>query len=93
MNEKQPTATIIADGLGEPAFPSGERWTRTDLAGNSTDNARAPFYRGMSLRDWFAGQALAGLCAATDRDGPHELYGQDAYAFADAMLKAREEAE
>lgn len=46
---------------------------------------------GMSLRDWFAGQALQGLLA-----GNHELtiisnpiprVAEEAYAYADAMLK------
>jgi hypothetical protein len=44
---------------------------------------------GMTLRDWFAGQALAGLL----RDGI-DVHGIDdsaylAYEMADAMLKAR----
>ena len=47
---------------------------------------------GMSLRDWFAGQALAGIA------GPHgegfSLQESDAanwaYEYADAMLKARQ---
>jgi hypothetical protein len=55
--------------------------------------------RGMSLRDYFAGQALAGMLANSS-----PLYDQDckpvlkeahmvasfSYQFADAMLKARE---
>jgi hypothetical protein len=45
---------------------------------------------GMCLRDWFAGQALAGLLAS----GPHDCeapgIAHDAYLFADAMIKARE---
>ena len=42
---------------------------------------------GMSLRDWFAGQALAGLAA----DGlTYEGMAKDAYELADAMLAARE---
>ena len=45
---------------------------------------------GMTLRDWFAGQALAGLL----RDGI-DVFGvyataNDAYKMADAMLAARE---
>ena len=50
-------------------------------------------FRGMSLRDWFAGQTLAGLM------GNHETWAFDeaklaylAYEAADAMLAARSEA-
>ncbi len=43
--------------------------------------------RGMTLRDWFAGQALNGLLAHTGKTGPAALV---AYRAADAMLEARE---
>ena len=52
---------------------------------------------GMSLRDWFAGQALPGLIASSDGkiDVNQEPVGINrarwAYALADAMMKAREE--
>ena len=52
---------------------------------------------GMSLRDWFAGQALAGMLAGFskgERDGGparfHESNCDTAYQIADAMLRARE---
>ncbi len=51
----------------------------------------------MTLRDWFAGQALAGLLAGrvtgTAHSGKEYCMGfsQDAYDIADAMLAARKE--
>jgi hypothetical protein len=46
---------------------------------------------GMSLRDWFAGQALAGLCNGARGTGWRKAeLAKDAFAFADAMLAARE---
>ena len=63
---------------GGPAFPGHSR-TQNDI----------PAPTGMSLRDWFAGQALAGMCAANN---PETSWNDDvnrAYALADAMLKAR----
>ena len=47
---------------------------------------------GMSLRDWFAGKALAVVTAAADyTKGPCDAaIAERAYAIADAMLKARE---
>lgn len=43
---------------------------------------------GMSLRDWFAGMALAGMCAnGNENSWPPNAEG--AYKFADAMLAER----
>jgi len=53
---------------------------------------------GMSLRDWFAGQALAGLLSdvrfslVNDTVNPVELYPSLAYQYADAMLVERAKA-
>ena len=48
---------------------------------------------GMTLRDYFAGQALAGLCANSAFDDTFNGNGQGhakfAYKFADAMMEAR----
>lgn len=55
---------------------------------------------GMTLRDWFAGQALGAIITATSngqhhpaREGQSLIEGmaQDAYELADAMLAARKE--
>jgi hypothetical protein len=46
-------------------------------------------YDGMTLRDYFAGQALAGRLA-DGTDGLRQSVAEEAYAYADAMLKARD---
>ena len=45
---------------------------------------------GMSLRDWFAGQALQGTLAHPASAGEPEEFAAAAYEVADAMMKARE---
>ncbi len=68
---------------GGPAFPS-EQGHIPDGTWNQT------YESGMSLRDWFAGQALAGTIAGLH--GVTESFGTlaaDSYAIADAMLAAR----
>jgi hypothetical protein len=68
---------------GGPAFPTtGE----TDAFG---ENVQA-FTPGMTLRDWFAGQALAGLLASGPHDCDEHGLAHDAYLHADAMLIKRE---
>lgn len=45
---------------------------------------------GLSLRDWFAGQALAGMMEAYRHgEARHDHAAHDAYAFADAMIAQR----
>ena len=47
-------------------------------------------YKGMTLRDYFAGQALAGIMAGNYTSNSLEWVQREAYALADAMLAARE---
>jgi hypothetical protein len=47
---------------------------------------------GMDLRDYFAARALPILMHADTKiwEGHHEIHAEQAYKFADAMMKARE---
>ena len=68
---------------GGPAFPRP--------ASSADVGYVEPAEIGMSLRDWFAGQALAGIAATNILNAK---LGREvatlAYAIADAMLEARE---
>jgi hypothetical protein len=46
---------------------------------------------GMTLRDYFAAQALAGMCANTEleENSTYSDMASNAYGYADAMLKER----
>lgn len=58
---------------------------------NTTNAANPGAYEpdpGMSLRDWFAGQAISGLLASTD-NCTAGVFAAKAYFVADAMLVAR----
>lgn len=76
---------------GGPAFP---RPMSHDGNGSRAEAFSA--HEGMSLRDWFAGQALAGMLADPDvgctPEHAHKFVGVvaiEAYQMADAMLAAR----
>jgi hypothetical protein len=77
----QPQQGSYSDG--GPAFP------RTGYECSNGDWVRPQL--GMTLRDWFAGQALAGVMAHKDsaKWNPNAV-ASDCYGYADAMLKARE---
>ena len=85
----------VADG--GPAFPSLEVYEGYDHD-REVYAVKSDVATGMSLRDYFAAQALAGLATTYAQiDGnavPHpddpSNYADVAFALADAMLKARE---
>ncbi len=75
---------------GGPAFPGYFP---------ASDDQEEYCFTGMTLRDWFAGQALAGPLAASVAKydaqefaqlGGHTWMAAVAFNIADAMLKARE---
>ncbi len=79
---------------GGPAFPARIPVEHSDEQGKDyPDYSEA----GMSLRDWFAGQALIALFSQEANPNGHgwapgdrNNAAQEAYALADAMLVARE---
>jgi len=72
---------------GGPAFPRLSELTTHDAGASHTIWFSAESIGGMSLRDWFAGKALAS--GQADGDGP-DAVADLCYLLADAMLKARE---
>lgn len=57
--------------------------------GFALDDLFKPSSHGMTLRDWFAGQALAGFMACENTSAPWYDWAGNAYRMADAMLAAR----
>lgn len=67
---------------GGPAFPG--LWPEPEYFGQMTTRP------GMSLRDWFAGQALIALGHTSNNWPEDQRVAVRCYEVADAMLKARE---
>ena len=61
-----------------PAFP------------HTIEHLHEPVTTGMTLRDYFAAKAMQALISA-DQMTPHGYVAMDAYGYAEAMLKAREQ--
>lgn len=66
---------------GGPAFPE---------LGNVGCNSDWQSEPGMTLRDYFAAKFMQGVCANPDKLYDDEPLAKEAYAMADAMLRARE---
>lgn len=79
------TAGASGGGENPQAFPS------TNSAWDMDANRRVYVgEEGMTLRDWFAGQALAGSCAHPDSEGWKDAdVAEQCYRVADAMLTTR----
>lgn len=79
---------------GGPAFPA-------EVDNNTIETVEGFFdepvaagerhqYRGMSLRDYFAAEALQGICASgPGSDISNSFIASESYALADAMLAER----
>jgi hypothetical protein len=52
-------------------------------------NIWSRLFKGMTLRDYFAAQAVQGLLAS-EVNAPLKVFAIRAYAIADAMLEARQ---
>lgn len=66
---------------GGPAFP---------IADSYCPNGQVQYgHNGMTLRDYFAGQALAGMLSNSSARGTSATYTEASYGFADSMLVAR----
>lgn len=69
-----------------PAFPLADHYSHDGIPLSEGS-------QGMTLRDWFAGQALQGLCAQSQihaMSHRSEDTASKAYRLADAMLAQRE---
>jgi hypothetical protein len=82
---------------GGPAFPVECDWIEGQPQGRQT-GPQVGWHEGMTLRDYFAAQAMSGVCHMI-ATGMHELglirpngaagIAHTAYELADAMLRAR----
>lgn len=73
---------------GGSAFPHIEK--KRDPAAYPNPVYHDVAHSGMSLRDWFAGQALSSVGSFWSDAKTRGTYAKRAYQMADAMIKARE---
>jgi hypothetical protein len=83
---------------GGLVFPSkrAEKVTVKNIDGTTYDTWETVTHPGMTLRDWFAGQALAGIAPAPAenvalmrKEAGTQSLSEIAYAIADAMIAER----
>ena len=74
---------MSAQGNGGQAFPCSHQ---NMMTGFPTEEMS-----GMTLRDYFAAQALTGMLADSNVQGSPKTFAERSYALADAMLEARQQ--
>lgn len=67
---------------GGAAFPAFARWSDGHMKYVET---------GMTLRDYFAAKAMQGMIACQTIQATEQEFSEQAYAMADAMLRARDQ--
>ncbi|KEA07161.1 hypothetical protein [Rhizobium rhizogenes] len=67
---------------GGPAFP-------VTFEGGGNNGESPAYFEGMTLRDWFAGQALAESTRGIWDSHKYDDVAKRAYGIADAMISAR----
>ena len=78
---------------GGPVYPMFVKGGAQPFVGGMTLYTEDYHHPGMSLRDWYAGQALSGLLVNRPEDIPSQVvdgYTRLAYQLADAMLAERD---
>ena len=75
---------------GGPAFPIADPLRRIEVGPDERTRALGA---GMSLRDYFAGQALVEMVKLRSYGISAHGISRDAYRYADAMIQARKEPE
>ncbi len=73
---------------GGPAFPTADSETKVNESGYPTVTVAAS-HQGMSLRDWFAGQAITGLTTRCLTKDDWQRLPFTCYEVADAMIALR----
>jgi len=79
----------MSNNTGGPAFPGKQKSLMIQSEHIGIASEYEIEHNGMTLRDWFAGMAMQGICASGP-DISNPVIAAEAYALADAMIKQRE---